>query len=136
MLRVPYLVFTHIQNLGLSGETLQEVFVFRQGKWERVKARGVSQQIVRGKTKYPWQLPIIFKRPLYVLLIAQINSSPGQRELLFHGIPRREEPEIGWGQLPCHLQSCFLMIFHITPHVRRRKLHHLSQSVNSPCYLK
>lgn len=34
------------------------------------------------KPRCPWQLLLIFKGLLCVLLIAQINSSPGQRLLL------------------------------------------------------
>lgn len=34
-----------------------------------------------AKLRCPWQLPFIFKGPLCVWLIAQINSSPGLRGL-------------------------------------------------------
>lgn len=65
-----------------------------------------------AKPRCSWQLHFIYKGPLWVLLIAQINSSPGQRELLFSW----DSLERGAGNwLLCLLQSCFLMIFQTSP---------------------
>ena len=62
--------------------------------------------MVESKTKVPWWLLFNFKGPLRVLLIAQINNSPGQRALLFfHGLSWRQWQGIRWGQLPYLLQS-------------------------------
>lgn len=57
-----------------------------------------------------------FQRTPLCFTNCQINSSPGQKELLFHEIPWGEEQEIGWGCLPCLLQSWYFMIFAISPH--------------------